>query len=65
YAFEVTADPNGPGYDALTGEGAVAVEFVATSITSRGDPDSGGGLSSVLDGLRPTPSSCCGSAIRT
>ena len=51
YAFEVTADPNGLGYDALTGEGALAVEFVATSITSRGDPDSGGGLSSVLDGL--------------
>ena len=51
YAFEVTADPNGPGYAALTGEGAVAVEFVATSITSRGDPDSGGGLTSVLDGL--------------
>ncbi|EIT68328.1 MULTISPECIES: alkaline phosphatase D family protein [Hydrocarboniphaga] len=51
YAFEVTADPNGPGYGALTGEGALAVEFVATSITSRGDPDSGGGLSSVLDGL--------------
>lgn len=51
YAFEVTDDPNGPGYDALTGEGAVAVEFVATSITSRGDPDSGGGLSAVLDGL--------------
>ena len=51
YAFEVTADPNGLGYNALTGEGAVAVEFVATSITSRGDPDSGGGLTSVLDGL--------------
>ncbi len=51
YAFEVTPDPNGPGYNALTGEGAVAVEFVTTSITSRGDPDSGGGLSSLLDGL--------------
>ena len=51
YAFEVTVDPNGLAYNALTGEGAVAVEFVATSITSRGDPDSGGGLTSVLDGL--------------
>jgi alkaline phosphatase D len=51
YAFEVTDDPNGPGYNPITGDGATAVEFVATSITSRGDPDSGNGLTSILDAL--------------
>ncbi|MEC9357452.1 MAG: alkaline phosphatase D family protein [Pseudomonadota bacterium] len=51
YAFEVTPDPNGPNYSPASGAGAVGVEFVATSITSRGDPDSGNGLTSVLDSL--------------
>lgn len=42
-AFDVTPDPNNPlAYNPLTGNGAVAVEFVTTSISSAGDP---GGLS--------------------
>ncbi|MGH8447314.1 MAG: alkaline phosphatase D family protein [Solimonas sp.] len=48
YAFEVSGDPNGPGYNALTGDGAVAVEFVATSITSRGDLPSGNGPTALF-----------------
>lgn len=48
YAFEVTDDPNGPGYNSLNGEGAVAVEFVATSITSRGDLPEGNGPTALL-----------------
>lgn len=50
YAFEVTDDPNGPGYQPLTGAGAAAVEFVCTSITSRGDL-TGNGPTAVLDQL--------------
>ncbi|PPE74277.1 hypothetical protein C3942_09620 [Solimonas fluminis] len=48
YAFEVTGDPNGPGYRPLSGEGAVAVEFVATSITSRGDLPAGNGPTALF-----------------
>jgi alkaline phosphatase D len=48
YAFEVTDDPNGPGYQPLSGEGSVAVEFVATSITSRGDLPAGNGPTALF-----------------
>lgn len=48
YAFEVSDDPNGPGYRPLSGEGAVAVEFVATSITSRGDLPAGNGPTALF-----------------
>lgn len=48
YAFEVTDDPNSAGYHALTGEGASAVEFVATSITSRGDLPVGNGATAIV-----------------
>lgn len=38
-AFEVTRDPNNPAvYDPVTSRGTVAVEFVAPSISSAGDP---------------------------
>lgn len=41
-AFEVTRDPNNPlSYDPATGDGALAVEFVAPSISSLGDPAPG------------------------
>ncbi len=39
FANDVTPDPNNPlfgGYNALTGEGSLAVEFVTTSVTSPG-----------------------------
>jgi alkaline phosphatase D len=48
YAFEVTDDPNGPAYQALSGQGAVAVEFVSTSITSRGDLPAGNGPTALF-----------------
>ncbi|MDP9139910.1 MAG: alkaline phosphatase D family protein [Pseudomonadota bacterium] len=48
YAFEVTDDPNGPGYQPLSGQGSVAVEFVSTSITSRGDLASGDGPTALF-----------------
>ncbi|AXQ31348.1 hypothetical protein D0B54_22850 [Solimonas sp. K1W22B-7] len=48
YAFEVTDDPNGPGYQPLSGAGAVAVEFVATSVTSRGDLPAGNGPTALF-----------------
>ncbi len=48
YAFEVTDDPNGLGYQPLSGQGAVAVEFVATSITSRGDLPAGNGPTALF-----------------
>lgn len=38
-AFEVTRDPNNPAaYDPVTGNGVLAAEFVAPSISSAGDP---------------------------
>ena len=49
YAFEITDDPNGPGYQPLTGDGAVGVEFVATSISSRGDPGQGSGITAIVE----------------
>jgi alkaline phosphatase D len=48
YAFELTDDPNGLGYNALTGSGASAVEFVATSITSRGDQPVGDSATAIV-----------------
>ncbi|MDB5969136.1 MAG: hypothetical protein JWQ90_1586 [Hydrocarboniphaga sp.] len=48
YAFEVTDDPNSIGYVALTGSGASAVEFVATSISSRGDQPVGNGATAIV-----------------
>ncbi|MDM4769197.1 alkaline phosphatase [Solimonas sp. SE-A11] len=48
YAFEVTDDPNGLGYQPLSGQGSAAVEFVATSITSRGDLPAGNGPTALL-----------------
>lgn len=48
YAFELTDDPNGVAYNAFTGDGASAVEFVATSITSRGDQPTGNGATAVV-----------------
>ena len=48
YAFEVTDDPNGLGYQALSGQGSAAVEFVATSITSRGDLPAGNGPTALF-----------------
>jgi len=38
WAFEVADDPFGTDYDPATGAGAVAVEFVAPSVTSPGFP---------------------------
>jgi len=38
WAFELADDPFGPDYDPSTGAGAVAVEFVAPSVTSPGFP---------------------------
>ncbi len=39
WAMELTEDPNDPQmYDPMTGDGALAVEFVATSVTSPGLP---------------------------
>ncbi len=48
YAFEVTDDPNGLDYQPLSGRGSVAVEFVATSITSRGDLPAGNGPTALF-----------------
>lgn len=38
WAFDLAEDPFGPDYDAATGEGSLAVEFVVPSITSPGFP---------------------------
>lgn len=52
YAFEVCADPNNPlVYNPLTGEGSQAVEFVVTSISTRGDGVVGDSLSAELQRL--------------
>lgn len=48
YAFDVTPDPNSANYNARTGDGAQAVEFVVTSATSRGDAPLGDSLSGVI-----------------
>ncbi|MFC4252798.1 alkaline phosphatase D family protein [Sinimarinibacterium flocculans] len=52
YAFDVTDDPNNPAsYGRFSGEGAAAAEFVAPSITSRGDAEPLASLSGVLDAV--------------
>ena len=53
WAMDLTEDPNNPlalagGYDVVTGDGSLAVEFVATSVTSPGLDD----LGPVQDALR-------------
>ena len=49
YAFDITPDPNNPlAYDPLTGQGALGVEFVVTSTTTRGDDPVGHSLSRPL-----------------
>lgn len=50
WAMDITPDPNNPlVYNPLTGEGALAVEFVATSITSPGLDE----LDAIADAIRP------------
>ena len=52
YAFDVTADPNNPlAYEPLTGSGSLAVEFVVTSTSTRGDEPVGDSLTSALQSL--------------
>ena len=52
YAFDVTPDPNSLSYNALSGEGSRAVEFVVTSTTSRGDAPEGLSISGLLERLQ-------------
>lgn len=52
YAFDVTADPNNPvAYNPLTGEGALAVEFVVTSTSTRGDEPVGDSITAPIQSL--------------
>ena len=58
WAADLTQDPNNPnvatgGYNAATGEGSRAVEFVATSITSPGLSDPSGSTAGFLRGVNP------------
>ncbi len=58
WASDLTRDPNNPaasagGYDPLTGDGARAVEFVTTSITSPGLPDPDGLLAGIVFAQNP------------
>jgi alkaline phosphatase D len=58
WASDLTQDPNNPnpatgGYDAATGEGSRAVEFVATSITSPGLNDPAGTTAAFLRSVNP------------
>lgn len=49
YAFDLTPDPNNLlAYRGLDGGGSLGVEFVATSITTRGDAAIGNSLGAVL-----------------
>ncbi|MEQ1439962.1 alkaline phosphatase D family protein [Fontimonas sp. SYSU GA230001] len=50
WAMDITPDPNNPlAYNPLTGSGSLAVEFVATSITSPGLEQ----LNAIADVIRP------------
>lgn len=50
YAYDITPDPNNPlAYVAATGSGSHGVEFVATSITTRGDETVGDSASARLN----------------
>lgn len=58
WAADLTPDPNNPdpasgGYDAATGNGSCAVEFVCTSITSPGLADPTGSTAAFLRGVNP------------
>lgn len=58
WAADLTRDPNNPdpragGYDAVTGEGALAVEFVGTSVSSPGMDDPGNALAAYLRSQNP------------
>ncbi len=57
WAADLTQDPNNVGsggYNAVTGEGSRAVEFVGTSVTSPGvDTDTNGAIAGFLRSLNP------------
>jgi alkaline phosphatase D len=58
WAADLTPDPNNPdlatgGYDAATGQGALAVEFVGTSVTSPGVDDPDGQTAGYLKSQNP------------
>jgi len=58
WANDLTRDPNNPdpaagGYDAATGQGSLAVEFVTTSITSPGIDDPDGVLVGIVTSQNP------------
>lgn len=58
WAADLTQDPNNPdtsngGYDPATGQGSVAVEFVATSVTSPGLDDPLGETAAYLRSQNP------------
>lgn len=58
FAADLTPDPNNPlpsagGYDASSGSGSLAVEFVGTSVTSPGLGDSTGYLTNLIKTQNP------------
>jgi alkaline phosphatase D len=58
WAADLTQDPNNPnpalgGYNAATGQGSRAVEFVGTSITSPGLNDAGNNTANFLRSVNP------------
>jgi alkaline phosphatase D len=58
WASDLTRDPNNPevaggGYDAASGEGSRAVEFVTTSISSPGLEDPDGSIAAFLRSVNP------------
>jgi alkaline phosphatase D len=58
WAADLTRDPNNPvvaagGYDAASGQGSRAVEFVGTSITSPGLSDPSGNTAAFLRSVNP------------
>jgi alkaline phosphatase D len=58
WAADLTQDPNNPvvaagGYDAASGQGSRAVEFVATSVTSPGLDDPAGSTAAFLRSVNP------------
>ena len=58
WAADLTQDPNNPepslgGYNPLTGEGSLAVEFVGTSVSSPGVNDPTGAVANSLKPANP------------
>lgn len=58
WANDIARDPNNPdlaagGYDPASGQGAIAVEFVASSITSPGIADPGGAIAALVRSQNP------------